>query len=546
MDDDSSLLGTLFAGRFRIKSLLGTGGMGSVFLAHHEVLQRKFAIKVIRKGLLADLNIAARFRREARAASRIEHPHITYVFDFGHSDEGRPYIAMEYVEGPSLAKVLAREGRLPVPRALHVLSQIADALSAAHASNVIHRDLKPQNIVVTTHRGQQDFVKILDFGLAKIIGVASTGNLSRDGESFGTPEYMSPEQAVGGTVDHRTDIYAFGALAFEMLVGKVPFPFQGNLMQVVAAHVNKPPPVPSAASGREDILPALDSLVLRCLGKKPEDRYPDAAALHAEIRTLQGGAGATTDLRKSGFLLADLIDRPRYRSGEHIALSATLPLADESPREDQADPWVDPTDTEWPRGVEQPDPAGRRSYALEELAYAVRDRGIGSPEISQVLSFKLEADDRVLDLEADIAVLEAQATEIEMRARERESKLRQALTQLEHERAMLQPAPEGVDPNKTLPWGSNMSTLERSSQGEQLEVRVRQMSQKIQQISQQLERDLAGWQEQLEHKQRDLEGMYEVVERHEAELAGLLGQTRSQVMEADEPDLERLLGLAGL
>jgi len=319
MHDDSSLIGTLFAGRFRIKSLLGTGGMGSVFLAHHEVLQRDLAVKVIRKGLLADLNIAARFRREARAASRIDHPHITYVFDFGHSDEGRPYIAMELVEGASLAEVLARDKPLSVQRVLHLLAQIADALAAAHASEVIHRDLKPQNIVVTTHRGQQDFVKILDFGLAKIIGMASTGNLTRDGESFGTPEYMSPEQATCGAVDHRSDIYAFGVLAFEMLVGTVLFPFQGNLMEVVAAHVHKPPPLPSEASGRDDVPPALDSMILRCLAKQPEDRYPDAAALHAEIRAVQEGLDAATATRMSDLVLHD---RPRHRTTEQVALAA--------------------------------------------------------------------------------------------------------------------------------------------------------------------------------------------------------------------------------
>ena len=211
-----------------------------------------------------------------------------------------------------------------------------------------------------------------------------------------------------------------------------------------------------------------------------------------------------------------------------MALAATLfskaPRATESPRAESepADSFVDPTVADWP-GTGQPEPEGRRSHALEELAYAVRDRGIGSPQISQVLSLKLEADDRVLDLEADVAVLEAHAVEIELRARERESRLRQALTQLEHERAMLQPAGEEIDSDKTLPLGCNMSALERSAQGAQIDLRVQELARKIQQISQQLEQDLATWQEQLEQKQRELEDRYAVVARCEAELGELLG-----------------------
>lgn len=275
------LLGKLFADRFRVEEVLGVGGMGTVYLAQHEVLERPVALKVIRADLANSEELLPRFRREARAASRVDHPHVTYILDFGETEEGRSYMAMEYVEGPTLAHALFREGPFSVSRATAILEQIAQALVAAHACNVIHRDLKPRNIVLTEHSGQPDFVKVLDFGLAKIVDLKSTSVITPLGHTFGTPEYISPEQAADLPVDHRADIYSLGVVAYELLTGQVPF--AGNTSEVVTAHVNRVPLPPSSASGRVDIPPELDRIVQRCLEKKPEDRFQSAADLAAAL-----------------------------------------------------------------------------------------------------------------------------------------------------------------------------------------------------------------------------------------------------------------------
>jgi eukaryotic-like serine/threonine-protein kinase len=275
-------IGSLFAGRFRIRGLLGRGGMGSVYLAQHENLRRPVALKLLSPQLLANLNVMGRFQREARAASRMVHPHITQVYDFGHSEDGVPYLVMEYVEGTALLNVLVQDGAFPVPRALHVLGQVARALIAAHEADVVHRDLKTNNIVLTSFRGE-DFVKLLDFGLAKILGPEATASLSAQGILFGTPEYMSPEQISGTEVDFRVDIYSFGILAFELLTGEVPF--KGTAMEIMAAHVNREAPPLSASGDHEPVPGAVQALVRRCLAKRPDDR-PGTAALAEEVEAL--------------------------------------------------------------------------------------------------------------------------------------------------------------------------------------------------------------------------------------------------------------------
>ncbi len=274
MTEQHPLVGTLFAGRYRIEALLGSGGVGEVFLGWHEVLQRHIAIKLIHASLQVDPKVLARFRREARAASTIAHPGIPHIHDFGHSDSGRPYLVMDHVEGSTLAQALREQGPLPVPRAVDLLAQIAGTVAAAHDAGVVHRDLKPDNVMLTPAEGGGEQVKILDFGLAKVLS-SDTAELTTKGSFHGTPEYLSPEIIDGGEVDHRTDIYSLGALAYEMLTGEVPFP--GSLIQVLKAHLTRVPPPPSAAASRDDIPGALDELVLRCLAKDPQQRCQSAA-----------------------------------------------------------------------------------------------------------------------------------------------------------------------------------------------------------------------------------------------------------------------------
>ena len=275
MTDVDPLLGTLFAGRFRVAELIGSGGMATVYRAEHDVMHRQVALKLLHRDLLADLKIMARFQIEARAACRVVHPNVTGVYDFGHSEEGLPYLVMEYVEGPTLAAVLEREGPLGPARALAVLVQVAEGMAAAHEAAVIHRDLKPNNIVLQ----DGDRVKILDFGLAKIISPDAPPSLSTVGSTFGTPEYMSPEQISGDRVDHRTDIYSFGVLAYQLLAGRLPF--SGALMEVLTAHLDEPPP-PLDGS----IPPRAAELVLDCLRKRAADRPGRAAELAAALRQI--------------------------------------------------------------------------------------------------------------------------------------------------------------------------------------------------------------------------------------------------------------------
>ena len=283
-------MGTLFAGRYRIEAVLGSGGAAEVFLGWHEVLQRRIALKLLHAELQLDPKELARFRREARAASTISHPGIPHIHDFGHSDRGRPYLVMDHVEGQTLARVLRREGALPVARAVDLLLQIAGALAAAHDAGVIHRDLKPDNVMLASGEGDSptgEQVKILDFGLAKVLA-SDTAELTTEGSFHGTPEYLPPELIDGREVDHRGDIYSLGVLAHEVLTGEVPFP--GSLFQVLNAHLKKDPVAPSAAASGGDIPEALDRLVLDCLTKDPEQRIQTVAEVVERLRSLRDKA----------------------------------------------------------------------------------------------------------------------------------------------------------------------------------------------------------------------------------------------------------------
>jgi serine/threonine protein kinase len=537
--EDGSLIGTLFARRFHIEELIGRGGMGDVYLALHEVLRKKFAIKVLRTSLMEDMTVVARFRREARAASRIDHPHITSVFDFGHSEEGRPYIAMEYVKGPLLADVLEEEGPLSLPRTLVLLDQIADALVAAHAHHVIHRDLTPKNIVLTSHLDQTDFIKILDFGLAKIVGMETSGRVTRAGETFGTAEYMSPEQCTAQALDHRTDIYSFGILAFELITGDVPFNRDGNIVKTLSAHVHDEPPVPSEISAMCSIPTALDRMILRCLSKNPDDRFASAADLRTEIQSLLEIFCEPTAARP-----------PKTITPPNGQYSVTLPppgiLGDKAPsNHERTLDFYYTSDADVPTEADSRYPANLshsslRSRAIEELAYAVRDRGLGSSDVSQVLSLKLEVEDQIMELECDFALIEASVVELDMKCQQRESRLRQILNQLEHERALYGPvAPEGA-----LPAG--IKSVSGEHRHARLEVRIVEIEQKILRIAHQRDEEMARLQERKEQNQRTLEKLLEEAEAHEEKLAVLLREIGATDIVQVDPELAHLYALAEL
>jgi len=286
------LVGQQVDGRYEILSLLGEGGMGQVYEVRHVSLDRRFAMKLLRRELARDTELPSRFIDEARATASIRHPNIVQITDFGVLPDGLPYFVMELLRGETLGRVIKAGGPIPAARAVRILQQVASALGAAHAAGVVHRDLKPENIfLVGGMAGGQasDDVRVVDFGAAKIIG---SSRVTRQGVVFGTPHYMSPEQASGHPVDHRADIYALGVIMYEMFTGRVPFEAD-TYMGVLTQHMFVQPVPPSQVSPAARELGALEEITLTCLAKKPEERYGAmaelGAALAAAVRPREGG-----------------------------------------------------------------------------------------------------------------------------------------------------------------------------------------------------------------------------------------------------------------
>lgn len=264
-------------GKYRLTRRLGGGGMGEVFLAEHVLLRRPCAVKVIRPEQAGDPAVLRRFLREVQATATLTHPNTVQVFDYGQAADGTLFYAMEYLEGLSLEQLVTQHGPLPPARAVHVLRQLCGALTEAHGAGLIHRDIKPSNVILCRRGGVQDVVKLLDFGIVRLRptdGAAS--GATQIGLVFGTPAYMSPEQAEGGELDERSDIYSVGGLAYFLASGQPPFD-RDNAMRVMAAHLSDP--VVPLATHRADWPLALDAVVMRCLAKRPDDRFASAAEL---------------------------------------------------------------------------------------------------------------------------------------------------------------------------------------------------------------------------------------------------------------------------
>ena len=281
-----ALIGSVIDEKYRLDSRIGVGGMGSVYRATRLLIGDSVAVKVLHAEQLRDPNTAERFRREAQAAARLKHPNAVAIHDFGISSEGMVYLVMELVEGDTLRRLIKEHGPLAPSAVAEILTQISGALDAAHQQNIVHRDIKPDNIVVAlTSSGPR--VKVLDFGIARLRDLSVLSNLTQTGSVVGTPHYMSPEQCLGEELDARSDIYSLGVVLYEMLAGIVPFNSPTS-MAVVVQHVNATPA--SLRALNMSIPTAVEAVVLRALEKKREARPPTAGALAVEFTAaVRGG-----------------------------------------------------------------------------------------------------------------------------------------------------------------------------------------------------------------------------------------------------------------
>lgn len=284
-------VGSIIAGRYQIESVIGQGGMGDVYLVKHTVMRKRLALKLLRPEVSQVGEFAARFEREAMAAANIDHPHVAAATDCGHTEDGTLFLALEYVEGQSLREAL-QGGALAVPRALHIAQQVGSAMVRAHELGIIHRDLKPENIMLTNRGGDPNFVKVLDFGLAKLSAGAAAGDqkaaaqkLTQFGEIFGTPQYMSPEQTTGGEADGRSDLYALGIILYEMLTGRLPFDGT-NIADFLRHHLATPLPPMQQRSPQVSVPAWVETLVRRLCEKQAENRFQSAEQFVEALESL--------------------------------------------------------------------------------------------------------------------------------------------------------------------------------------------------------------------------------------------------------------------
>lgn len=337
-------LGTVLSDRYVVDDVVGEGGMGKVYLAHHKVIGKRVALKILHAEHAKDKEAVGRFLREAKAASSVGNPHIIDVLDFGEAPDGSVYFAMEYLEGGTLGGLMEREGELDLELVCDVALQLCDGLAAAHRQQIVHRDLKPDNITLLSDgplaaERAHPFCKILDFGIAKVSTSTSSTKLTMAGAVFGTPHYMSPEQAAGDAVDHRTDVYSLGVMLYEMIAGRLPF-HASNFMGILTQHMYKAPPPFSEIEGGRDVPRGLEAIVLKCLSKKPEARYQTMEALAQDLRRYQsgevpeavhdmmarsGGFDVPADYFKSG--RGDRPSEPRNRSGPKLVAAAGVLVA---------------------------------------------------------------------------------------------------------------------------------------------------------------------------------------------------------------------------
>jgi serine/threonine protein kinase len=336
-----SLVGVVLGGRYHIERLIGEGGMGAVYQAEHKLMRKRLAIKVLHPEMGRLPEVVARFEREAMAAAHIEHPNVAGATDFGKLEDGSFFLVLEYVEGQALRDAIS-QGRLELGRALHITRQIGSALARAHALGIVHRDLKPENIMLVRRDGDSNFVKVLDFGIAKVplgefVGEHQAAGqvLTQLGMVYGTPEYMAPEQALGQPVDARADLYALGVMVFEMITGTRPYNHESKVT-LLGMHVTAPIPRMGERAPDANVPSEIDAVVGRLLAKEAAARFSDAKELIDALdkaATQLAARGRIVDLllqsprSSSPRMDHSEVERPSSRDRDRAAAAADVPSA---------------------------------------------------------------------------------------------------------------------------------------------------------------------------------------------------------------------------
>ncbi len=331
--EEDPLLNTVLVGRYRLLEKLGEGGMGAVYRGVHETLRKPVAVKILPRAARSNKELVTRFEREAVAAANLKHPGIAEVTDSGQAPDGLLFMVMEYVEGRTLGTLLAQTGRLAPARALHLLRQIGAAVTFAHGREVVHRDLKPDNIVVFDRGEERDLVKVIDFGIARMrssFGGGASG-LTRAGTVVGTVEYMAPEQAMGQAVDARADEYALGVIAFEMLTGGPPY-VSDDVANLVFMHVGAAIPALTSRAPELAAYRGLDEVVAKMMGKLPDERYASVAdAIAALAGAIHPPALAAAPAVTSGTIVMPTTLTPVVTTARGTIISQATPAAAATP-----------------------------------------------------------------------------------------------------------------------------------------------------------------------------------------------------------------------
>ena len=320
----SDLSGQTLLGRYKITKRLGEGGMGTVYLCEHATIGKKFAVKVLSHEFAHKEDLRERFLQEARAASMISQENVVEISDFGETPDGSVFFVMEFLKGEDLSDTVKDQGRLAWPRVKPIMLQICRALGAAHDAGIIHRDMKPENCYRIKRGKNDDFIKVLDFGIAKVTSEdESEGKgLTRTGMIFGTPEYMSPEQAQGAKPDHRVDVYAVGVIMYELLTGRVPFTAD-TFMGILTKHMFEVPEAPSSVVPDADIPPEVEAIILKAMQKDRELRFSSMAEMAEAIEAVGTGAAAVA-------VVSENIARPStgemaFTGGRPTPMPGTMP-----------------------------------------------------------------------------------------------------------------------------------------------------------------------------------------------------------------------------